>query len=60
MDRLVDEQFRWEDRLAGLNPSVEINFDTSGKPPSPSPTTNATTVAPESEPTIADAHSTES
>ncbi|BBN69238.1 hypothetical protein Prudu_839S000400 [Prunus dulcis] len=32
-DRLVDEQLRWEDRLVRFNPSVEINFDTSGEPP---------------------------
>ncbi|CAL8168088.1 unnamed protein product [Prunus armeniaca] len=30
MDRLVNEQLRWEERLAMFNPSVEINFDTSG------------------------------
>ncbi|BBN70214.1 hypothetical protein Prudu_1446S002100 [Prunus dulcis] len=38
MDRLVDEQLRWEDRLVRFNPSVEINFDTKGEPPAPSPT----------------------
>ncbi|BBH09270.1 hypothetical protein Prudu_021718 [Prunus dulcis] len=41
MDRLVDEQLRWEDRLVRFNPSVEINFDTSGEPPAQSPPTDA-------------------
>ncbi|CAL8168860.1 unnamed protein product [Prunus armeniaca] len=30
MDRMVAMQLRWEERLARFNPSVEINFDTSG------------------------------
>lgn len=60
MDRLVDEQLRWEERLARFNPSVEINFDTSGEPPSPSPTIDATgaTPEPEPEPAATDAAST--
>ncbi|BBH06351.1 hypothetical protein Prudu_017987 [Prunus dulcis] len=41
MDRLVDEQLRWEDRLVRFNPSVEINFDTSGEPPAQSPPADA-------------------
>ncbi|CAL8152802.1 unnamed protein product [Prunus armeniaca] len=57
MDLLVYEQLRWEERLARFNPSVEINFDTSGEPPSPSPATNAT---PEPESATTDAPSTES
>ncbi|CAL2254433.1 unnamed protein product [Prunus armeniaca] len=59
MDQMVAIQLRWEDRVAMFNPSVNINFDTSGEPPSSSPTTDA---APESEPEPAttDAPSTES
>ncbi|KAL6286171.1 hypothetical protein ACE6H2_010561 [Prunus campanulata] len=60
MDRLVDEQVRWDERLARFNPSVEINFDMSGEPPSPSPTTDATAIATESKPTTADVPPTES
>lgn len=60
MDRLVHEQLRWEDRLVRFNPSVEINFDTSGEPSSPGPSTDAAAVAPESEPATRDAPSTES
>ncbi|CAL2255805.1 unnamed protein product [Prunus armeniaca] len=52
MDRLVDEQLYWEEKLPRFNPSVEINFDTSGEPPSPSPATDAT---PEPESTTTDA-----
>ncbi|CAL8174806.1 unnamed protein product [Prunus armeniaca] len=47
MDQIVAMQLRWEERVAMFNPSVEINFDTSGEPPSSSPTTDA---APEPEP----------
>ena len=60
MDRLVDEQLRWEDRLVRFNPSVEINFDTSGEPPTQSPTANASVPTPEAEPATEDALSTES
>ncbi|CAL2256830.1 unnamed protein product [Prunus armeniaca] len=56
MGRLVYEQLCWEERLARFNPSVEINFDTSCEPLSPSPTAKAT---PEPEPTTTDAPSTE-
>ncbi|CAL9004511.1 unnamed protein product [Prunus brigantina] len=35
MDQMVAMQMRWEDRVARFNPSVRINFDTSGEPPSP-------------------------
>ncbi|CAL2257540.1 unnamed protein product [Prunus armeniaca] len=56
MDRMGDAQLRWEERLARFNPSVDINFDTSGEPPSPSPTTEATS---EPEPATTDAPSTE-
>ncbi|CAL2234273.1 unnamed protein product [Prunus armeniaca] len=42
MDPMVAMQLYWEERLARFNPSVEINFDTSGEPPSPSYTTDAT------------------
>ncbi|XP_021803240.1 uncharacterized protein LOC110747360 [Prunus avium] len=49
MDRLVDEQLRWEKRLARFNPSVEIKFDTSGQSPTSSPTADDTTAVPESE-----------
>ncbi|CAL2237117.1 unnamed protein product [Prunus armeniaca] len=38
---MVAMQLRWEERVAMFNPSVEINFDTSGEPPSSSPTTGA-------------------
>lgn len=58
MDRLVDEQLSWEERLMRFNPSVEINFDTSGEPPSPSPTIDATIAATESKSAPADAAST--
>ncbi|CAL8175006.1 unnamed protein product [Prunus armeniaca] len=57
MDQMVAMQLRWEQRLARFNPSMKINFDTSGEPPSPSPSTNAT---PELEPAATDAPSTES
>ncbi|KAL6284737.1 hypothetical protein ACE6H2_015666 [Prunus campanulata] len=57
MDRMVDEQLRWDERLARFNPSVEINFDTSGQPPSPSPTTDDTATVIESEPAPAGAAS---
>ncbi|BBG99071.1 hypothetical protein Prudu_008649 [Prunus dulcis] len=50
MDRLVDEQLRWEDRLVRFNPSVEINFDTSGEPPAQSPPADASVPTPEAEP----------
>ncbi|CAL8136072.1 unnamed protein product [Prunus armeniaca] len=49
----------WEERSARFNPSVEINFDTSGEPPSLSPTTEATP-EPELELATTDAPSTES
>ncbi|CAL2277104.1 unnamed protein product [Prunus armeniaca] len=58
MDQMVAMQLSWEERLARFNPSVKINFDTSGERPSPSPTTDAapepeaesaTTVAPSTE-----------
>ncbi|BBN67213.1 hypothetical protein Prudu_11S000200, partial [Prunus dulcis] len=55
MDRLVDEQLRWEDRLVRFNPSVEINFDINGEPPAPSPTADATVQTPEAEPATGDA-----
>ncbi|CAL8175028.1 unnamed protein product [Prunus armeniaca] len=51
------EELRWEQRLARFNPSVEINFDTSGEPPSPSPSTDAT---PKPEPATMDTPSTKS
>ncbi|CAL2238075.1 unnamed protein product [Prunus armeniaca] len=57
MDQMVAMQLHWAQRLARFNPSVEINFDTSGEPPSPSPSTD---VAPEPEPATTDAPSTES
>ena len=60
MDRLVDEQLRWEDRLVRFNPSVEINFDTTGEPPAPSPTADATAPTLEAELATEDAPSTES
>ncbi|CAL9006574.1 unnamed protein product [Prunus brigantina] len=49
MDQMVAMQMRWEDKVARFNPSVMINFDTSGEPPSLSPPTDDTAVAPESE-----------
>ncbi|CAL2277498.1 unnamed protein product [Prunus armeniaca] len=52
-------RLRWEKRLARFNPSMKINFDTSGEPPSPSPSTDATP-EPEPEPAATDAPSTES
>ncbi|CAL2277527.1 unnamed protein product [Prunus armeniaca] len=51
------EELHWEQRLARFNPSVEINFDTSGEPPSPSPSTDAT---PKPEPATMDTPSTKS
>ncbi|XP_020425425.1 uncharacterized protein LOC109950577 [Prunus persica] len=60
MDRLVDEQLRWEDRLVRFNPSVEINFDTSGEPPAQTPPADASAPTPEAEPATEDAPSTES
>ncbi|CAL2239906.1 unnamed protein product [Prunus armeniaca] len=60
MDRLVHEQLRWEDKLMRFNPSIEINFDMSGEPLSPSPTTDDTVVAIESKPATRDAPLTES
>ncbi|CAL8117014.1 unnamed protein product [Prunus armeniaca] len=59
MDQMVAMQLRWEERVAMFNPSVEINFDTSGEPPSPGPTTDAAR-EPEPEPATTDAPSTES
>ncbi|CAL2247846.1 unnamed protein product [Prunus armeniaca] len=59
MDQMVAMQLRWEERVAMFNPSVEINFDTSGKPPTSSPTTDAAP-EPEPEPATTDAPSTES
>ncbi|CAL8992715.1 unnamed protein product [Prunus brigantina] len=59
MDRMVDVQLRWEDRLARFNLSVEINFDMSAEPPSSSRTTEATP-EPKLEPATTDAPSTES
>ncbi|BBN69226.1 hypothetical protein Prudu_832S000100 [Prunus dulcis] len=50
MDRLVDEQLRWEDRLVRFNPSLEINFDTSGEPPAQTPPADASAPTPEAEP----------
>ncbi|BBH05357.1 hypothetical protein Prudu_016722 [Prunus dulcis] len=50
MDRLVDEQLRWEDRLVRFNPSLDINFDTSGEPPAQTPPADASTPTPEAEP----------
>ncbi|CAL8162159.1 unnamed protein product [Prunus armeniaca] len=55
IDQMVAMQLRWEQRLARFNPSMEINFDTSGEHPSPSPSTE-----PEPEPATTDALSTES
>ncbi|CAL2257600.1 unnamed protein product [Prunus armeniaca] len=52
MDQMVAMQLCWEQRLARFNPSVEINFDKSGEPPSPSPSMDAT---PEPEPATTDA-----
>ena len=60
MDRLVEEQLRWEDRLVRFNLSVEINFDTSGEPPAQSPPVDASAPTPEAEPATKDAPSTES
>ncbi|XP_020412828.1 uncharacterized protein LOC109947302 [Prunus persica] len=60
MDRLVDEQLRSEDRLVRFNPSVEINFDTSGEPPAQTPPADASAPTPEAEPATEDAPSTES
>ncbi|XP_034197228.1 myosin-7B-like [Prunus dulcis] len=60
MDRLVDEQLRWEDRLVRFNPSLDINFDTSGEPPAQTPPADASTPTPEAEPATEDAPSTES
>ncbi|CAL2243015.1 unnamed protein product [Prunus armeniaca] len=63
MDQMVEMQLRWEERMARFNPSVEINFDTSGEPPSPSPSTDAAREPepePEPEPATMDAPSTES
>ncbi|XP_020421324.1 uncharacterized protein LOC109949649 [Prunus persica] len=60
MDRLVDEQLCWEDRLVRFNPSVEINFDTSGEPPAQTPPADASAPTPEAEPATEDAPSTES
>ena len=60
MDRLVDEQLRWEDRLVRFNPSLDINFDTSGEPPAQTPPCNASAPTPEAEPATEDAPSTES
>ncbi|CAL8132257.1 unnamed protein product [Prunus armeniaca] len=59
MDQMVAMQLGWEDRVAMFNPSVEINFDTSGEPPSSSRTTDVVP-EPEPEPAITDAPSTES
>ncbi|CAL9016512.1 unnamed protein product, partial [Prunus brigantina] len=59
-NRMVAMQMHWEDRVARFNPSVRIDFDTSGEPPSPSPSTDDMAVAPESEPATGDAPSTES
>lgn len=52
-------QLCWEVRVAKFNPSVEINSDTSGEPPSPSPNTDAAR-EPELEPATTDAPSIES
>ncbi len=60
MDRLVDEQLRWEDRLVRFNPSLDINFDTSGEPPAQTPPADASAPTPEAEPATEDAPSTES
>ncbi|XP_020425735.1 uncharacterized protein LOC109950606 [Prunus persica] len=60
MDRLVDEQLRWEDRLVRFNPSLEINFDTSGEPPAQTPPADASAPTPEAEPATEDVPSTES
>ncbi|BBN70314.1 hypothetical protein Prudu_1457S000500, partial [Prunus dulcis] len=49
MDRLVDEQLRWEDRLVRFNPSLDINFDTSGEPPAQTPPADASAPTPEAE-----------
>ncbi|CAL2259277.1 unnamed protein product [Prunus armeniaca] len=59
MDQMVAMQLGWEERVAMFNPSVEINFDTSGEPPSSSRTTDVVP-EPEPEPAITDAPSTES
>ncbi|CAL8136887.1 unnamed protein product [Prunus armeniaca] len=59
MDQMVAMQLGWEERVAMFNPSVEINFDTSGEPPSSSRTTDAVP-EPDPEPAITDAPSTES
>ncbi|CAL9022450.1 unnamed protein product [Prunus brigantina] len=56
---MVAMRMHWEDRVARFNPSVRIDFDTSGEPPSPSPSTDDMAVAPESEPATGDAPSTE-
>ncbi|CAL2246584.1 unnamed protein product [Prunus armeniaca] len=42
---LVDEQIHWEETLAKFNPSLKINFDTSGVPPSVSHAADATAVS---------------
>ncbi|CAL2229946.1 unnamed protein product [Prunus armeniaca] len=59
MDQMVAMQLGWEERVAMFNPSVEINFDTSGEPPSSRRTTDVVP-EPEPEPAITDAPSTES
>ncbi|CAL8137242.1 unnamed protein product [Prunus armeniaca] len=59
MDQMMAMQLGWEERVAMFNPSVEINFDTSGEPPSSSHTTDAAP-EPEPEPATTDAPSTES
>ncbi|CAL2269631.1 unnamed protein product [Prunus armeniaca] len=59
MDQMVAMQLHWEERVAMFNPSVEINFDTSGEPPSSSPTTDAV-LEPKPEPATTDTPSIES
>ncbi|CAL2266248.1 unnamed protein product [Prunus armeniaca] len=52
LDRLVDEQIHWEENLVKFNPSLEINFDMSGVPPSVSPAADSTVVASPVEETV--------
>ncbi|XP_020415515.1 uncharacterized protein LOC109948029 [Prunus persica] len=60
LKRSKAEELRWEDRLVRFNPSVEINFDTSGEPPAQTPPADASAPTPEAEPATEDAPSTES
>ncbi|CAL9000892.1 unnamed protein product [Prunus brigantina] len=52
LDQLEDEQIHWEETLVKFNRSLEINFDTSGVPPSVSPTADSIAVASPVEETV--------